>query len=119
MAERLAERLAENTAAVADGLTARQRQLLELMQIERRQAARAAAAPPAVPRRRPGEEPVLSFAQQRLWFIEQLQPGSAAYHIPGAVRIRGLLDVRMLATCLVEVARRHETLRTGVVMRDG
>ncbi|HKH44662.1 MAG TPA: amino acid adenylation domain-containing protein [Thermoanaerobaculia bacterium] len=111
--------MAENAAAAAEGLSARQRQLLELMQQQRRQAARAAAAPPAVPRRPPGEPPVLSFAQQRLWFIEQLQPGSAAYHIPGAVRIRGALDLRVLASCLVEVARRHETLRTGVALRDG
>jgi amino acid adenylation domain-containing protein len=99
-------------------LSARQRRLLELMQQQRRQAA-AAAAPPAIPRRRPGEEPVLSFGQKRLWFIEQLQPGSAAYHVPGAVRIVGALDVRVLAACLAEVARRHEILRTGFPVRDG
>jgi amino acid adenylation domain-containing protein len=117
MAEDLPAAMA--AAIAAEGLSARQRQLLELMQQQRRQSARAAAAPPAIPRRRPDEEPVLSFAQQRLWFIEQLQPGSAAYHIPGAVRILGALDVRVLAGCLTEVARRHETLRTGFAMRDG
>jgi amino acid adenylation domain-containing protein len=111
--------MAENAAAAAGGLSARQRQLLELMRQQRRQSARAAAAPPAIPRRAPGEEPVLSFGQQRLWFIEQLQPGGAAYHIPSAVRIRGALDARVLASCLTEVARRHETLRTGFAMRDG
>jgi amino acid adenylation domain-containing protein len=110
--------MGENMAA-AEGLSAKQRQLLELLQQQRRQAARAAVAPPAIPRRPGGEPPVLSFAQQRLWFIEQLQPGSAAYHIPGAVRIRGPLDVRVLRSCLTEVARRHETLRTGVAVRDG
>jgi amino acid adenylation domain-containing protein len=105
-------------ASAAESLSARQRRLLELMQRERRQAAPAAGAP-AIPRRPPGAEPVLSFGQQRLWFLEQLQPGSAAYHVPGAVRIRGALDVPVLARCLAEVARRHEILRTGFVVRDG
>jgi amino acid adenylation domain-containing protein len=99
-------------------LSARQRRLLELMQRQRRQEA-LAAAPPAIPRRRPGEEPVLSFGQQRLWFVEQLQPGSAAYHVPGAVRITGALSLPVLARCLAEVARRHEVLRTGFAVRDG
>src|SRR3984893_9282765 len=101
-----------------DSLSARQRRLLELMQQERRQTARP-PAPPPIPRRRPGEEPVLSFGQQRLWFIEQLQPGSSAYHVPGAVRIRGPLDVPVLASCLREVARRHEALRTSARGPDG
>jgi len=104
--------------ATAEALSARQRRLLELMQQQQRLAARTAAAP-AIPRRGPGEEPVLSFGQKRLWFIEQLQPGSAAYHVPGAVRLRGGLDVGVLERCLVEVARRHEILRTGFQVRDG
>ncbi|HEV7551579.1 MAG TPA: amino acid adenylation domain-containing protein, partial [Candidatus Angelobacter sp.] len=53
-----------------------------------------------------------SFAQQRLWFIDQLTPGRATYNIPGALRIRGELDVEVLERALKEVARRHETLRT-------
>ena len=105
-------------ATAAESLSARQRRLLELMQRERRQAAPAAGAP-AIPRRPPGAEPVLSFGQKRLWFLEQLQPGSAAYHVPGAVRIRGRLDVPVLARCLAEVARRHEILRAGFTVRDG
>jgi amino acid adenylation domain-containing protein len=110
--------MVDSFTAATDTLSARQRRLLELLQQQERQAART-AGPPAIPRRPAGQEPVLSFGQKRLWFIEQLQPGSAAYHVPGAVRIRGPLDVAVLQRCLLEVARRHEILRTGFVVRDG
>ncbi len=110
--------MTESITAPIESLSARQRRLLELMQQQRRQGARE-VGPPAIPRRPAGVAPVLSFGQKRLWFIEQLQPGSAAYHVPGAVRIRGALDVGVLARCLAEVARRHEILRTGFVVRDG
>ncbi|MBW8873687.1 MAG: amino acid adenylation domain-containing protein [Acidobacteria bacterium] len=68
-------------------------------------------APPllAVPREGP---PPLSFAQQRLWFIAQLEPGSPLYNMPGALRAEGPLDGAVLAQCLGEIARRHEALRT-------
>jgi amino acid adenylation domain-containing protein len=55
---------------------------------------------------------VLSFAQERLWFLERLTRGSAAYHLPGALCLRGRLDVAALARALDEVVRRHEVLRT-------
>ncbi|HJX28216.1 MAG TPA: condensation domain-containing protein, partial [Thermoanaerobaculia bacterium] len=54
----------------------------------------------------------LSFAQERLWLVDQLSPGNAAYNIPLAVRLRGDLDPAALAQALEEVACRHETLRT-------
>jgi amino acid adenylation domain-containing protein len=54
----------------------------------------------------------LSFAQERLWFVDQLEPGSAAYNLPGALRLRGALDVSAFAAAVGEVARRHEALRT-------
>lgn len=60
---------------------------------------------------RDGEIP-LSFAQTRLWFLEQLAPGSAAYVIPMAARLRGTVDVDLLQRSLSEIVRRHEVLRT-------
>src|SRR5262249_14908377 len=48
----------------------------------------------------------------RLWFLDQLQPGSVAYNIPFAVRFRGPLQTEALRQSLAEIARRHETLRT-------
>jgi len=89
----------------------KRQRLLELMLRQKRRAAESARS---IPRRSAGEEPTLSFGQRRLWFIEQLQPGSAAYNVPGAVRIRGRLDLPALAACLRAVGRRHETLRTSL-----
>src|SRR5688500_19831669 len=54
----------------------------------------------------------LSFAQQRLWFLDQLEPGLIAYNIPAAVRLVGQLDVSVLNWSLNEIVRRHESLRT-------
>ncbi|HWX43332.1 MAG TPA: condensation domain-containing protein, partial [Blastocatellia bacterium] len=61
----------------------------------------------------------LSFAQQRLWFLDQLQPGSPTYNIPGAFRIRGPLNVAALRQSIHEVVRRHEALRTTFVVASG
>jgi non-ribosomal peptide synthetase component F len=61
----------------------------------------------------------LSFAQQRLWFIDQLAPGSPLYNMPVALRIEGPLDQAVLARCLGEIVRRHEALRTVFTVRDG
>lgn len=62
--------------------------------------------------RDPAEPPVLSFAQRRLWFVDQLQPGSPAYNVPVATRIRGPLDVPALHGALQDLVDRHEILRT-------
>ncbi|MBW3569847.1 MAG: amino acid adenylation domain-containing protein, partial [Gemmatimonadetes bacterium] len=70
-----------------------------------------APAPPLVPVPRGGMLP-LSFGQERLWFLHQLQPGSVAYNVPLAWRLSGALDVPALARALAEVVRRHEALRT-------
>ncbi|HYP52501.1 MAG TPA: amino acid adenylation domain-containing protein, partial [Pyrinomonadaceae bacterium] len=67
-------------------------------------------APPRVVSR-DGELP-LSFAQQRLWFLDQLEPGRAFYNIPAAVEMKGDLNVAALEQALNEVVRRHESLRT-------
>src|SRR6185369_8613603 len=61
---------------------------------------------------REGELP-LSYAQQRLWFADQLTPGSALYNVAAAVRLRGPLDVSALARTLREIIARHEVLRTS------
>ncbi|NUQ65792.1 MAG: amino acid adenylation domain-containing protein [Pirellulales bacterium] len=61
----------------------------------------------------------LSFAQERLWFLDHLMPASAAYNIPAAVRIEGDLDVEALSASLHEIVRRHESLRTRFETVDG
>lgn len=54
----------------------------------------------------------LSFAQQRLWFLDQLEPGNRVYHIPTLVRLKGALNIEVLSAALDEIVRRHEILRT-------
>lgn len=54
----------------------------------------------------------LSFAQQRLWFLNQLEPNSTAYNFPIALRLTGALNVAALEQSINEVMRRHEALRT-------
>ncbi len=61
----------------------------------------------------------LSYAQERLWFIDRLQPHSAAYNLPLAVRLRGALNFEALRRSLQRVIDRHESLRTTFVMEDG
>jgi hypothetical protein len=61
----------------------------------------------------------LSFAQQRLWFLDQLEPGTALYNVPAAVRLRGQLAAEALQRTLTEVVRRHESLRTTFTVEDG
>ena len=58
-----------------------------------------------------------SFAQQRLWFLDQLEPGNPAYNDQITVALKGSLDVEALEAGLTEIARRHETLRTTFAMR--
>jgi hypothetical protein len=54
----------------------------------------------------------LSFAQQRLWFIDQLEPGNTIYNCPGAVTLNGELNLEALERAINEIVRRHESLRT-------
>jgi len=72
-----------------------------------------------IPRRPAGAAPGLSFAQQRLWFLDHLEGPSATYNMPTAFRMRGLLDVGILERALSEIIRRHEVLRTNVRTADG
>jgi amino acid adenylation domain-containing protein len=75
-------------------------------------------APPLVPVPHTTDVP-LSHAQQRLWFLEKLAPGSPLYHLPGAFRLTGPLSFPVLARSLAEVVRRHEILRTTFPSLDG
>src|SRR5437870_4853918 len=61
----------------------------------------------------------LSFAQLRLWLLDQLDPQSAAYNLHGGVRLRGQLDIAALEQSLNELVRRHEVLRTTFALVDG
>jgi len=75
--------------------------------------------PAGIPRRTPEGPAPLSFSQQRLWFLDQLDPGSPFYNIPEAVRLTGPLDTGVMQRCLAEIARRHEILRTTFRVVDG
>src|SRR6185295_10349680 len=54
-----------------------------------------------------------------LWFLQQFEPDSPAYNMPGRVRIQGALDSAALSRCLAEIIRRHEVLRTRFEVLDG
>jgi amino acid adenylation domain-containing protein len=75
-------------------------------------------APPLVPLPRDGNVS-LSFAQQRLWFLDQWEPGSPQYNIAAAVRLSGPLDTEALEQSLHALVRRHEALRTTFTALDG
>src|ERR1041385_5099618 len=60
----------------------------------------------------------LSFSQARVWFIDQLEPGSPLYNIPTALRVHGRLDREALQAALAEIVRRHEALRTTFNIED-
>jgi len=74
--------------------------------------------PPMLSVPRDGDLP-LSFAQQRLWFIDRLDPGSSVYNFPAAVRLHGPLNLQALTQSLNEIVRRHEALRTTFAIVDG
>ncbi|HSE17010.1 MAG TPA: amino acid adenylation domain-containing protein, partial [Pyrinomonadaceae bacterium] len=73
---------------------------------------------PIKPVPRGGQLP-LSFGQERVWFLEQLQPGTSAYTIPAPVRLTGPVDVTALQRAFTEIIRRHESLRTRFINLEG
>ncbi|WP_446224337.1 amino acid adenylation domain-containing protein [Nocardia sp. IBHARD005] len=75
------------------------------------ESAGAGARPALAARERPARIP-LSLAQQRMWFLNQFDPGSVAYNIPMAVRLHGAIDVEALRAAVADLVARHETLRT-------
>ncbi len=74
----------------------------------------AVVRPPGAPLQVP-----VSYAQERLWVVEQLIPDTAAYHLPAALRLRGALDIDALREALGALVARHESLRTAFVALDG
>ena len=89
---------------------------------ERIEALRREGGAPVVPpiERAPRGEPLpLSFAQERLWFLDQIDPGSPLYNVPSGRRLHGPLDAAALERALREVVRRHEVLRTTFAVIDG
>ncbi|HEX8275787.1 MAG TPA: amino acid adenylation domain-containing protein [Longimicrobiaceae bacterium] len=75
----------------------------------------------AAPEQGGGETVVfpLSFPQQRLWLLDQVEPGSPAYNLPSTLRVRGALDPATLERVLAEIVSRHESLRTRFGLVDG
>jgi acyl carrier protein len=74
--------------------------------------------PPIVPVRRDQDLP-LSFAQQRLWVLDQMEPANPLYNIPRGLRMKGRLDVSALQRALHKIVQRHESQRTRFAVRSG
>ncbi|NRD59326.1 non-ribosomal peptide synthetase, partial [Corallococcus exiguus] len=90
----------------------KQAQLLRQLRKKDTQSAR----PAITARPRTGDSAPLSFAQQRLWFLDRMEPGTPTYNMPAAVKLEGSLNVAALEQCFAELLRRHESLRT--IFRD-
>jgi amino acid adenylation domain-containing protein len=90
-----------------------------VMRLRRKAQGAETAAKRAIPRRQKGVDAPLSFAQQRLWFLHQLEPTNAAYQLPLSHWLEGPLNVAALEASINEIIRRHEALRTTFRERDG
>ncbi|MCA1601537.1 MAG: condensation domain-containing protein, partial [Acidobacteria bacterium] len=75
--------------------------------------------PQIIPQRSKHNPVPLSFAQERLWFLNQFNPDGSLYNNPAAVRLAGALSVVTLERCINEIIRRHEVLRTAFTSVDG
>ncbi len=108
----------DDLAPSVAALDARRRQLLEALLKERAAAPKPVreAPIPRLPRDRTGYR--LSFAQERLWVIAQIEPGNVAYNLPYSMRLTGRLRREVLAAVFTEIVRRHETLRTRFAATD-
>src|SRR5688572_19575570 len=104
------------TASLRQQILQRKAEILQFLQ--NATAASRFAPPPMRPLSR--EQPMpLSFAQERLLFLDQLEPGGSVYNICRGVRLGGKLSVQALESSLTEVVRRHQTLRTRFQLVDG
>jgi len=97
-------------------LSPEQRELLELLMREEQLDA---STLPIVPAAGDQESPPLSFAQERLWFFDQLNPGSPVYNLFTGARAKGALNPATLQQCFGDVVRRHETLRATFATVEG
>ncbi|MBD1942369.1 AMP-binding protein, partial [Coleofasciculus sp. FACHB-712] len=98
------------------GLSPEKRELL----LKRLNQKKEPIAPTQIPRQnRESNSFPLSFAQQRLWFFDQLEPGNTSYNIPAAVRVEGTLDAIALEQSLNAIVERHEVLRTAFTTVNG
>src|SRR4051794_10084326 len=98
------------------GLSPAKREILEL-RIRHRTAA--SILPPTITPRANRDRAPASFAQQRLWLLQQLAPQDASYNVPRAIRLSGTLDPAALERALDELVQRHETFRTRFDFSDG
>jgi amino acid adenylation domain-containing protein len=96
-----------------EGLSPERRKLLEMRLAGVKPASAAPAGPVLGPRPRDGGPLPVSFAQRRLWLLEQLTPGTGAYNLPYHMRIRGALDVGAMVRAVDALVERHEPLRTS------
>ncbi|MEA3186521.1 MAG: hypothetical protein QOD99_351, partial [Chthoniobacter sp.] len=103
--------LTERTAALSPAKLALLQQRLKEKGIK--------AEPKGIQRSRGVDPAPLSFNQERLWFLNQLEPDGAVYNIPVWLRLEGELNVVVLERCLNEVLRRHEVLRTRFEVLEG
>jgi aspartate racemase len=90
-----------------------------LLEQRLRRATTAVGARAVIPRRQNQRVVPLSFAQERLWFLDQIQPGQPTYNRPLALRLAGRLDVTALRQAVSEIVRRHDVLRTRFQVVDG
>ncbi|MEO1590244.1 MAG: condensation domain-containing protein, partial [Cyanobacteria bacterium J06632_22] len=102
------------TAELSDQLKARKPEIIDFL----KQVQPAATAPEITATERGSQAP-LSFAQQRLWFLSQMQPDLAVYNLPMAIQVEGFLDVVAFIQSLNEIVRRHEVLRTRFILDAG
>ena len=107
----------KESSKTSTGLSTAKRELLARLLKEK---GIGAAQSEMIPRRARPEAPcVLSFGQERMWFFEQFEPGTAVYNVPTAIRLKGRLDTPALEQSLNEIVRRHESLRTIFLNVDG
>jgi amino acid adenylation domain-containing protein/thioester reductase-like protein len=107
---------ATDLQARRSGLSAEKRRLLERRM--KGELKNTSAEAQGIPRRDDSGPQPLSFAQQRLWFLDQLMPGNPFYNVPSAHYVEGPFSVAVLQRCVNEIARRHASLRTTFAMVD-